>query len=162
MEHRMMLRTALPLLLLILPTAGLLTAAAPSTSGRNVDSRLRQTTRSSRVLPPTAAQPAADGFEHQVVPLMRKYCGGCHGGAAPAAGVSLLAYQSTASMLKDQSVWEKVAQNVGSGHMPPPGSPQPSRVQRARLVAWIRSTISTEDGRLDDPGRVTMRRLNRE
>jgi hypothetical protein len=65
-------------------------------------------------------------------------------------------------MLKDRSVWENVAHNVGSGHMPPPGSPQPSKVQRARLAAWIRSTISAADGRLDDPGRVTMRRLNRE
>jgi hypothetical protein len=46
--------------------------------------------------------------------------------------------------------------------MPPPGVPHPTPAERERLVTWIDSTLSSAECELDDPGRVTMRRLNRE
>ena len=46
--------------------------------------------------------------------------------------------------------------------MPPEDRPQPSREEVAQLTRWIKSALKAEDcGRTFDPGRVTIRRLNR-
>jgi mono/diheme cytochrome c family protein len=145
----------LPLLSLLLPAAGLLTAAAPSPV------RSKSPVKPAKVAAPAPAKPAADTFPHEVAPLVRKYCGGCHGASNPAAGVSLVTYKNTASVLKERSTWQKVAQNVGMGVMPPKGLPQPTKAEKEQIVAWIESTLSKADCQIDDPGRVTMRRLNR-
>ncbi len=46
--------------------------------------------------------------------------------------------------------------------MPPDDRPQPSREEVGRLTQWIKSALKADDcGRTFDPGRVTIRRLNR-
>ena len=46
--------------------------------------------------------------------------------------------------------------------MPPEDRPQPSREEVGQLTRWIKSARQAEDcGRTFDPGRVTIRRLNR-
>ena len=46
--------------------------------------------------------------------------------------------------------------------MPPEGKPRPSEAEAEGLTHWLQAAVSTADCRLDtDPGRVTMRRLNR-
>src|SRR5258708_2429471 len=108
-----------------------------------------------------AAKPAADTYASQISPLMKRYCGNCHGATAT-AGLTFTTFKDTASVLKSRSTWEKVGEYLNSHHMPPVGQPQPTRAERDKLVAWIESTLSTADCKLQDPGRVTMRRLNRE
>jgi len=141
---KMILRLALMLFSFILLPATLLYAAAPG----------QKASRSQ-------AKPARDAFARDIVPLIRKFCGGCHGTRNPMAGLSLLVYKDTAAVLKARSVWERVSKNVDAGYMPPAGAPQPTPEQRSRIVAWIDSTLSTADCQLQDPGRVTLRRLNR-
>ena len=46
--------------------------------------------------------------------------------------------------------------------MPPPGSPRPGPAERARLQTWIQRDVQGVDCRAPDPGRVTIRRLNRD
>jgi hypothetical protein len=146
------LRIALPLIALAIPATGLITAAAPA-----------KKTLARAVKPAAAkAKPAADTFAKDVAPVLQKYCVGCHGGNSPAAGVTLATYKNTASVIKERSIWEKVAQHVSSGHMPPKGMPQPPKAVKDRFVAWVESTISQANCDIKDPGRVTMRRLNRE
>ena len=45
--------------------------------------------------------------------------------------------------------------------MPPKSKPQPAEEERDRLVAWIDATLARTVPIKKDPGRVTMRRLNR-
>jgi hypothetical protein len=46
--------------------------------------------------------------------------------------------------------------------MPPDDRPQPSREELNRLTQWIKSALKADDcGRTIDPGRITIRRLNR-
>jgi Protein of unknown function (DUF1592)/Protein of unknown function (DUF1588)/Protein of unknown function (DUF1587)/Protein of unknown function (DUF1595)/Protein of unknown function (DUF1585)/Cytochrome C oxidase, cbb3-type, subunit III len=97
-----------------------------------------------------------------MAPLVQKYCGGCHGTKNPTAGIALLGYHDTAGVLKGRDVWERAAKNLSGQSMPPKGAPQPSAPERERMVGWIEATLSSADCKLDDPGRVTMRRLNRE
>ncbi|MER3496767.1 MAG: hypothetical protein C4320_08385, partial [Armatimonadota bacterium] len=53
-----------------------------------------------------------------------------------------------------------VATNLLSHRMPPEGMPQPTKAQREAVAAWVNSATA-QDCRLADPGRVTIRRLNR-
>ncbi len=105
---------------------------------------------------------AAPSFERDVKPVIAKYCLSCHAGEDAAAGLDLSQFKNVEQVLKDGETWESVARNVGESHMPPRKHPQPTAQQRERLVAWIESTLSQAYCNLDDPGRVTLRRLNRE
>ncbi|MCC6727751.1 MAG: DUF1592 domain-containing protein [Chthonomonadales bacterium] len=108
---------------------------------------------------PSAAVEAA--FRRDVAPIVRKLCAPCHSGKTPAAGLDLAAYPSAAAVLRARDVWDRVAANVASAHMPPAGMPQPSVEQRRAFVAWVQSALSSVDCDVRDPGHVTLRRLNR-
>lgn len=105
--------------------------------------------------------PKVTTFAKDVRPLVTRYCVSCHSGASPAAGLALDKDSTEALVKQRRDVWDKVAENLASGHMPPQGLPAPTKAQRSEMVAWIRSTL-TVDCRLADPGRVTMRRMNRQ
>ena len=104
------------------------------------------------------AKPGQDAYAHEIAPLIRQFCGGCHSGSSPAGGIALTAFRDTASIRKARAVWEKVASNVQSAHMPPSSAPQPTQAQRERLVAWIESTLAANAPAMRH---VTLRRLNR-
>jgi hypothetical protein len=110
-----------------------------------------------RSAPPTAKAPT---FEKDVLPTLKEHCLPCHSGQNPRAGLSLAGYKNEASVKNASAIWERVAQNVASGHMPPEGFPAPTKARRQAFVAWIQSTLAGDCG-VKDPGRVTMRRLNR-
>jgi hypothetical protein len=108
---------------------------------------------------PVAA--AKTSYERDVAPLVKKYCAECHGAGTQIAGLNVLAFPSEASVVKGRAVWEKIAQNLQSRHMPPAARPQPTQAERDRLTGWIHGRLAEADCGLRDPGRVTMRRLNR-
>ncbi len=113
---------------------------------------------------PTPQPPSeAARFKQDVNALVDKYCVSCHNGKAASADLALdgASLKNPNSVLKQRAIWEKVSMAVGAGHMPPPGLPAPTRAQRDRLVAYIDGVLTKADCELNDPGRVTMRRLNR-
>jgi hypothetical protein len=116
--------------------------------------------------PAKKATPAAatkpDPFAADIKPVIDKYCVACHTGPSASAGVNLARDRSGDAVLKNRKLWESVARTVEAGHMPPQGMPQPTQEQRDLVVAWLDAAITQADCALDDPGRVTMRRLNRE
>lgn len=114
-----------------------------------------------RIVKPVVNKVAPLAFETHVLPIVQKHCVSCHGAKSPSAGLSLVGYKNAAGVLKERHVWEKVSGAVGAGHMPPPGLPPMTQTERDTVVGWIDATISQADRAVDDPGRVTMRRLNR-
>src|SRR6266446_864402 len=62
---------------------------------------------------------------------------------------------------KYQEVWEKVMQNLDTHIMPPENKKQPSPLERELIVKWIQASVFKCDCDHPDPGRVTVRRLNR-
>ncbi|MGV3615010.1 MAG: DUF1592 domain-containing protein [Fimbriimonas sp.] len=104
--------------------------------------------------------PAAPSFGKDVQPVITEHCLPCHSGENPKAGLSLTGYKTAESIKNASAIWERVAQNISSGHMPPAGFPAPTKAQRQKVVAWLQSTLAGDCG-IKDPGRVTMRRLNR-
>lgn len=97
-------------------------------------------------------------YEKDIVPLLNTYCYGCHGEQKQKGDLNLQVYRTGAAAEKARKVWKEVADQLSSRDMPPEKEKQPSDAERARITAWIRS-LSVGDAK--DPGRVTVRRLNR-
>ena len=120
------------------------------------------------VLTPLVAGPAVRAaapadFDREVRPLLSTYCLKCHGPERPKRGVNLAKFNDVASIHRDPRLWRKVLAQLNERAMPPEDKPQPTDVQRAMLIEWIQHTLNNPDPTAfaKDPGRVTMRRLNR-
>ncbi|MDB6055338.1 MAG: Protein of unknown function (DUF1587)/Protein of unknown function (DUF1592)/Protein of unknown [Verrucomicrobiales bacterium] len=100
-------------------------------------------------------------YVHDVRPLLEEYCYSCHGEKKKKADLSLQAFADEDSVLANRKVWEKVLLNLRSGTMPPDGKTQPALAQREKVASWIENTLFKCNCDDPDPGRVTVRRLNR-
>ncbi|MCC6510465.1 MAG: DUF1592 domain-containing protein [Pirellulaceae bacterium] len=94
---------------------------------------------------------------------MKQMCLECHRGAEPDGGLTLEHLETSQTLLKERRIWQKVIQRVRIGEMPPPESDvKLADAERARFVSWLEVAINDIDcGRTPNPGRVTLRRLNR-
>ncbi|EEF58342.1 DUF1592 domain-containing protein [Pedosphaera parvula] len=99
-------------------------------------------------------------FEKNVKPLLSQYCFGCHG-EKKKGDLDLRIYTNDALVKKDRDVFEKVLHNLQAHEMPPESKPQPSSEEREIISHWIEAEVLGCDCNQPDPGRVTMRRLNR-
>src|SRR5437870_5388277 len=108
-----------------------------------------------------AAEPKAE-FEKQIVPLLDNYCYDCHGDGAKKGGLALDKYTSLDAHLNNTELWFSVWKNVQSQLMPPASKSQPKPDERERLLRWVERAVFKVDPANPDPGRVTIRRLNRE
>jgi mono/diheme cytochrome c family protein len=112
---------------------------------------------------PATSKPAAgDRFGELVRPILTNHCIKCHGAKKPKAGVNLAALTDSSSAWKKRKTWSRVRESLEEGLMPPEGHSRPSREEVEALLGWIEVTEETVDCETNvDPGRVTMRRLNR-
>ena len=109
----------------------------------------------------TAAERVDDPFDQQVRPILEDHCYGCHGNGSKKGGVVLDEFGAGNSHLRDHDLWLAVLKNVRAGIMPPAGKPRPTARERRALEDWIKYQAFGIDPRNPDPGRVTVRRLNR-
>ena len=109
-----------------------------------------------------AASASVDHFAKDIVPLIQKYCVACHTGDKPGGGVLLSGDRTTAQMLKNRSNWERAVANVSGGTMPPEGMPHPTPAEKEKILTEIQAEMARADCDLRNPGKVVMRRLNRE
>jgi len=111
-----------------------------------------------------AEEPRPDVFAEQVKPFFQEHCEVCHNADDPQAGVNFEAFKSADTMLDGdgREIWEKALGMIESGAMPPPDMDQPPEKQRDEIAAWLEDRLFNLDcDIIDDPGRVTIRRLNR-
>jgi hypothetical protein len=108
------------------------------------------------------AAPDKPTFARDAAPLVEKYCLRCHGGPRPKGGIALGRDKDDAAVLRNRATWEKAADNLRSGDMPPPGAKRPSTAELETFNRWLDAVVFKSDcsGPVD-PGRVTIRRLNR-
>ena len=99
------------------------------------------------------AQPPAATFQ--------KYCYECHGTKKPEAGLSIEKLVGQFSISAHFENWEKVADMLETGMMPPlEATEQPTDAERKATAAWIRASVKAyESAHAGEPGRVTVRRL---
>jgi hypothetical protein len=105
--------------------------------------------------------PAAERFRKTVQPLLTDYCFNCHGDGAKKGNVALDGFKSDGDLVGNRALWLACLKNLRAGIMPPPGKPRPSVGELAKIEQWIISDSFGHDPKAPDPGRVTLRRLNR-
>lgn len=108
-----------------------------------------------------AAQAAQTSFDRDIQPLLEKYCYACHGNGKHKGDIALDGYKSVEKILADVKPWLGVLRSVRSGEMPPEEKPQPTALERDLIAQWIENTAFSSVCENPDPGRVTIRRLNR-
>ncbi len=89
------------------------------------------------------------------------FCNKCHGNEKQKGDFNFENYTAKPDVGRDRKVWEKVAELLESREMPPEDKAQPTDKERAALVKWIDDKLHESVGQ-GGPGRVTLRRLNRD
>lgn len=100
--------------------------------------------------------------EAGAVKFFQAFCIDCHQGDDPEAGLTLNNFASATDVSANIETWNKIADRISSGQMPPADSDMPSTDARRDVVAWIRATIHKavcDDGAT--PGDAMLRRMNR-
>lgn len=100
-------------------------------------------------------------YEKDIKPILVEYCYDCHSDGTKKGGVALDEPGDVALLLKERKLWNSVAQNVEQRLMPPEKKPMPTQEQRDLISEWVEKEIFKADPKNPDPGRVTIRRLNR-
>lgn len=101
-------------------------------------------------------------FEKKITPFLKAHCVSCHNSKKEAGGLSLEVYANEAHARKDRKTWESIQKALASGDMPPKKQPRPPKDDLAFVIDWIETTLTKVDCTgPKDPGRVTLRRLNR-
>lgn len=108
-----------------------------------------------------AAPAARESYAADVRPLLEKYCGDCHMDGAEKGELNLDSYTDEASIRAGRKTWASVHFNLDTWLMPPEKKPQPTAEERERLTLFIDRILNPYDPDNPDPGRVTIRRLNR-
>src|SRR3954470_6118226 len=103
---------------------------------------------------------AVADFRERVRPVLSEYCSDCHADGANKGGIAFDELKTDDAIL-DHELWLKVLKNVRAGIMPPHKKPQPGPEERKKLEEWIKYEAFGIDPNNLDPGRVTVRRLNR-
>src|SRR5262245_11491421 len=109
--------------------------------------------------PPKPKSPRID-FVKDIQPLLNEFCFNCHG-EKKKGGLDLRVYTNETLALRDRAVFEKVLSKLESHEMPPQSKPQPTLAQREVLTNWVVASFFACDCNHPDPGRVTIRLLNR-
>ena len=109
-----------------------------------------------------AQEKATPALDTKITTFLAKHCLACHGPEKKKAGVLLHIYQDEAGVLKDRKRWQEVIHMLTAGEMPPPERPRPKVEEVEAFLAAVNGVFAKHDGAARrDPGRVTMRRLNR-
>jgi len=102
-----------------------------------------------------------DGRE-RVAAFLGSHCAACHEGDSPEGDVTLVIPLNDTALRHDRRIWETAVRRTVAGEMPPADHPRPAPAETEAFAAAVRGLLAEADRRAPpDPGRVTMRRLNR-
>ncbi len=105
-----------------------------------------------------ARRQAEKTFDQQIKPFLTTHCVACHGGEKTKGDLNLKSVSSGAAAVDARALWARVRTEVKQGTMPPEKEPPPKAEDVKQVLAWIGGLKHLD---APDPGRVTMRRLNR-
>ena len=109
------------------------------------------------------AKPQADTYARDVQPFLQKYCITCHNAKKQAGGIDFTEFKDTASVVAERETWETARNRLAAREMPPKDARQPAADESAKIVAWIDREMARAIAAMPkSPGRVTLRRLNRD
>ncbi len=101
-------------------------------------------------------------FHARIRPILEEYCFDCHADGVNKGNVALDEFKSDLAAADNRVLWAKALKMLRTGLMPPANrKARPTPEQRQQLVNWIKYDVFAIDPQHPDPGRVTVRRLNR-
>jgi hypothetical protein len=103
----------------------------------------------------------AEDFRQHIRPILENYCFDCHAGGENKGKVAFDQFTNDQAMLENRDLWWHAFKNLRAGLMPPQKKPQPTAAEKLVVEAWIKQSVFNADPQNPDPGRVTIRRLNR-
>ncbi|MGK2911599.1 MAG: DUF1592 domain-containing protein [Sphingobium sp.] len=94
--------------------------------------------------------------------ILDQFCGRCHNDVDKIADLSIEDLKG-GDLLHGSNVeeWEKILRRTSLNEMPPRNKAQPDPAVRAAFVQWLQSSMDNYAKAHPDPGRATIRRLNR-
>ena len=103
----------------------------------------------------------ANEYREQVHGLVEKFCLECHSSEDKEGELDLERFATLAEVRRAPRAWQKVAEMLDNGEMPPKDATQPSPELRRQLRDWVGRYLDAEaHASAGDPGRVVLRRLN--
>lgn len=111
-----------------------------------------------------AQEPSAlvERFNSDGLPFITQHCVSCHGEKDPKADLNLSNDKTATSVNAHRGTWERLVEVVTSGQMPPTEKPRPDQAAIDKFASIVNDLFDDADSRAaPDPGRVTVRRLNR-
>lgn len=97
-----------------------------------------------------------------IQPLLLQHCGDCHTGEEAQAGIRLEKYRSPGEILQARKTWLKIHQQIEAGIMPPVQSEPIPAAEKVQILEFIQTATHAVNCVKDpNPGKVTVRRLNR-
>jgi mono/diheme cytochrome c family protein len=117
---------------------------------------------------PAAGKPDAtvrgldERYESEIKPLFKQYCYACHGEGKSKGKFAMDHFEKLSELQSKPEKWHKALENLRDHTMPPEEKPQPTQQQMAAMMTWIADVLNAAHrNATPDPGRVTIRRLNR-
>jgi mono/diheme cytochrome c family protein len=107
------------------------------------------------------AQSAPDAFAKTIQPFVAKYCISCHGAKKQSGELNLEIAKDVTAIANNLAGWEEVKKRLVAREMPPKNKPQPTEAERTAFLASLDAELTKAAGP-PNPGRVTLRRLNRD
>ena len=144
-------------------TTGALVVASSIASAQEVAPNANEDTSPSESEVSSETQPEF-AFKSDLEPLLKEYCINCHGEKRQKAELNLEVFLGSdeISLIESRKIWEKVSHALISREMPPDDKPQPTEDARMAAAEYIHWDLSQFDcSKAVNPGRVTVRRLNR-
>jgi mono/diheme cytochrome c family protein len=111
--------------------------------------------------PSSADEKAIDRYKSTIQPLLVDYCYDCHGDGEAKGGVAFDELESSGQLLEDHELWLHAIKLLRTDIMPPSRKTQPSDDEKKAIAEWVKESVFKLDPENPDPGRVTVRRLNR-
>ncbi len=103
----------------------------------------------------------ADRYRAGILPILEDRCYDCHGDGASKGGLSLDGFSDDADLLGSRDLWLKIVKNIRARIMPPERKPQLTEAEKDLINSWVQQDVFGIDPADPDPGRITIRRLNR-
>ena len=100
-------------------------------------------------------------FHKDIEPILSDYCSDCHEDGEKKGGVAFDEFKSDDDVVNNHDLWWNALNYLRAGLMPPGTNSRPTKAEQQIIANWIKTAVFKFDPQNPDPGRVTLRRLNR-